>query len=247
MTSLNVLIIEDDLIVASAIRQSLEDAGHRVSGVARESREAMNLLKNDPPDLAVIDITLGKSKDGGILIAQEMMTQYWMPFIYLTGHAEKAYIDKAIETFPAAYLLKPFRNEELLAQIELAYENFGKRTVPEKSVRPEREIFYLPFKNGHDQVHGEQILYLQAQGHCTNVFLTTDKIARVIGTNLGNVEKYFAASNYIRLSKSLFINLDQLRRIERTHIYLGNESVKVAISEANRKDLLKRLKVIKTK
>ena len=247
MIPLKILLVEDELLTAQDIREVLEEAGHSITGVARDQKEAMKLIKNDPPDLALIDITLGTNEQGGISVAREILEQHWIPFIYLTGHTETDVMEKAAETLPAAYLLKPFRSQELLMQVRLTHENFEKRNTADASTSTDKGIFYLPTKNGHERFANEEILYLKGDGHCTNIFLANDKNTHVIGTNLKNVVKYFTTDNFIRLSKSLFINLDQLRRIDRNHIYLGKENVSVNISEANRKELLKRLKVIRTK
>lgn len=247
MVSLKILIIEDDLIIASDIKSYMQNAGHHVIGIARDSKEAMKLVKTNPPDLAIIDITLGKLSNAGILIAREIQTQHWMPFIYLTSHSDSATLEKAGKTLPSAYLLKPFRAEELLIQVGLAYSNFANQRKQNSTEAITTDSFYLPFNNGHERVTSGEILYLEAQGACVNVYIKNRKSPGMIGMNLGNLSQYFNTPNFFRLSRSLFINMDHIKRIERTHIYLGEEKVSVEISEANRKELLKRLNVIRTK
>ncbi|GAB3973391.1 hypothetical protein GCM10028806_27130 [Spirosoma terrae] len=248
MTNLNILLIEDDLVIATDLKADLEDAGHQVIGIARNATEAMKLIKANPPDIAVVDITLGHIEDGGIQLVSELLNHHWMPIIYLTAHSDAVMVDKAFATSPAAYMLKPFRVTELLVQIKLAYENFKKNESGNVN-RPFTlgENFYFPNKTGHDRVNTNDILFMKAQGHCTDLYLNGEKKPRMIGTNLGHLADYFTTSNFLRLSKSLFINLDHLVQIERTCIYLGQERFQVDISEANRKELMKKLKVIRTK
>ncbi|WP_149241013.1 response regulator transcription factor [Dyadobacter sp. 32] len=247
MKSIKILIVEDDLIFAMDLKSSMEGAGHVVTGIARDSKEAMKLVKNNPPELAIVDITLGMVEDAGIRIVKDILNQVWIPFIYLTGHTEGGMIEKATETEPASYLFKPFRPAELLIQVQLAYENFPKRPTPETVSQRSSDFFYFPSKNGHEQVKKDEILFLKAQGHCTDIYLTHEKTPHMIGTNLGTLVKYFTTDNFMRLSKSLFINLDHLKQIDRSHIYMGEGRVAVEISEANRKNLLKTIKVIRTK
>lgn len=244
---LRILIVEDDMLTANDIRSTLEHAGHTVTAIVREPGQTMRALKKESPDLALIDITLGQTAYAGIGIAKEILDYQWLPFIYLTGHTEPEVIEKATSTLPAAYLLKPFRKEELLVQVRLAYEHFQLRAEPGIPAIKDQNIYYLPNKNGHERFSSDDILYLKAQGHCTNIFLATEKIPHMIGTNLGNLIRYFTSANFFRMSKSLFINLDQLRRVEKNHIYLGKENTVVDISEANRKELIRRLNVIRTK
>jgi len=247
MPQLKILIIEDDLLIATDIKGHMEEAGHLVTGIARDMKQAMQLIKSDPPDLAIIDITLGSVEDEGIRIAKEMLGQHWIPFIYLTAHSDDKMIRRGADTAPSAYLFKPFRVGELLVQVRLAHENFIKRANKVNGFLPKTENLYFPSKAGHVRVRPEEILFLKAQGHCTDIFVTYDKKPQMIGTNLGMLEKYFTTPNFIRLSKSLFINLDHLKQIERTHIYMGDDRVPIDISETNRKELLRSLKVVRTK
>jgi len=246
MTSLRILIIEDDLITATDIKGYLVEAGHKVTGIARDPKEAMRMVKKDPPDLALIDITLGKITEAGIALAREILAQHWMPFIYLTSYSDSATVDKAKKTSPSAYLLKPFRPQELLIQISLAHANFLEHTKQDIQ-SGQKGDYYLPFNSGHEKVRSDEILFLEAKGACVNVYLSQRKSPEMIGMNLGNLSQYFATSNFYRLSRSLFINLDHIKRIERTNVFLGEEKLPVRISEANRKELLRKLNVIRTK
>jgi DNA-binding response OmpR family regulator len=82
-------------------------------------------VNSQRPDLALVDIQLDeKSTGNGIATARELLVQHHMPIIFLIDDPELATYQLAIETMPAAYLLKPFRTDELLMNIDLAYHNF---------------------------------------------------------------------------------------------------------------------------
>ena len=127
--SLRILLIEDDLIIATELQAELEDAGHLVIGIVRDLTEALKLIKTVPPDIALVDITLANKEDAGIRIAREILDRHWMPFIYLTAHSDTDIVEMASKTAPAAYIFKPYRIAELLVQIRLASENFEKITL----------------------------------------------------------------------------------------------------------------------
>ncbi|GAA4439586.1 hypothetical protein GCM10023091_22000 [Ravibacter arvi] len=247
MEPIKILIIEDNLMTAADIRGYMEDAGHTVTGVARNQKEAVRLVKNDPPDLLIADITLGEVEDGGIKAVKEILDQHWAPVIYLTARTDDEMVNKGAETAPSAYLFKPFRAEELAIQVRLAYENFTGRPEPSRGETIGEDSFYFPFKTGHLRVKTDEILFLKALGYCTELHLVRQKAPQVIGTNLGKLERYFTKPNFIRLSKSLFINLDHLRQIERDCIYMGDDRVEVKISEANRRGLMKKLQIVRTR
>ena len=72
MKSLKILIVEDDLIMAESIQETLEQAGHEIVGRARSSREALNVIKHQIPDLALLDITLEGTADTGIVTGKQI-------------------------------------------------------------------------------------------------------------------------------------------------------------------------------
>ena len=245
MNSLKILVIEDELLIANDIKATLERAGHYVVGIARNPAEAFKLVKQQPPELALIDIGLGKNKEGGIKLAQDLLAQHWMPFIYLTAGDDPATIDKASATLPYAYLLKPYRVQELLVQVKLAHANFSQSSP--LGISPTSESIFIPVNKGHEQIAVKDVLYLEAQGSCVNIHLTHQKKPIMLGMNLGSLMKYFTAPGFYKLSRSLFINLHHLKRVEPSTILLSDERIPVKISEANRKALLKKIQVVKTK
>lgn len=245
MNPIKVLIIEDETIVSADLQWHLEESGFIVSGIARDYKEALKLLKNDPPDVALVDITLGESESEGIRIAKDLINPNWIPFIYLTAHSDNRMIEKGSATNPAAYLFKPFRPKELVVQVRLAYDNRQENGFG--AIEPRGKSLYFPFKNSHERVQPEEILFLKAQGHCTDIYLTKNKKPQTVGTNIGTLEKYLTAPNFIRLSKSLLINLDQVVNIERTVMYMGQDKIKIEISEIVHKKLMSYLRVVRTK
>lgn len=244
MTPLKILLIEDDALTAADLTAQLEDAGHTVVGSARDAAEARKLLKAMPPDLAIIDIILNGTPLAGIQLAQDLLAQHWMPFLYLTSSSEQATMDKASPTLPSAYLLKPFRIKELLVQIDLAHANFLRL---EPGLPSGGRVLFLPIDNGHEQILPQEVLYLRAEGASVAIHVRGRKRPATVWMNLGKLLKRFEDPHLFRLSRSLVVNLTQIRRVERNAVHLGDERVTVEISEANRKTLLQRIQVVKTK
>ncbi len=151
MKSLKILIVEDELVTAADIQETLEKAGHRVTGIARNFREAIEAVKRYAPDLALIDIVLKGSEADGIATAQALLEQRAMPIIYLTANSETPTVQRAAETHPAAYLLKPFRQTELAIQVELAYYNYQANQGHSVSPQASASLF-LPVEQGKGHV-----------------------------------------------------------------------------------------------
>ncbi|KAA9357403.1 response regulator [Larkinella humicola] len=243
-TSLKILIVEDETITAMDLSETLEEAGHKVTAIARDSQQALAAVKRNPPDLALIDIVLEGSTADGIATAKELLVHHQMPILYLTANSDPQTFQEAKATLPAAYVLKPYRANELVLQVELAYHFFQSTlTDPTDSSRS----LFLPVKNGHEKIALDDVLYLIADRAYTNVYLIGKDIPYCISTNLSHLSQYFPASNFYRVSQSILINLHHLKRVEQNHLYMTTHTMPIQIPVANRKKLMQKLKVVKTK
>ena len=241
MRPLKILIVEDETITAMDLRETLEAAGHQVTAVVGDYHDALKAAKNHPPDLALIDIQLIGSAADGIATAKELLARHQMPIIYLTANADAFGLAK--ETMPAAYLLKPFRHDELKLQIELAYHYFQSKLTAPDGVG----YLYWPVNDGYERVDPTQVQYLKADGSYAEAYVAGVREPYHISTNLKHLAQYFPQSNFYRLSRSMIINLHYLKRLEQNHLYLGDLKEPIQIPATSRKDLLKRLQVIRTK
>jgi DNA-binding response OmpR family regulator len=88
MNEFNILIVEDEPIIAKHIAAYLNKNDFWVSGIACDDEEAMHELKNNTPDAVIIGINL-KSDTDGIAIAQYINKEMHIPFLFLTSYADK--------------------------------------------------------------------------------------------------------------------------------------------------------------
>lgn len=123
MQSLNILVVEDDAIVAEDIRQCLSIMGHQVLGPAYHVEGAKELLQTTKPQLALLDINLSSAEDG-INLATWIKTYFPLPIIFLTAYADKFTLERAKAVHPEYYLLKPFNSNQLKVAIEIAGFNY---------------------------------------------------------------------------------------------------------------------------
>ncbi|MFC1897942.1 PAS domain S-box protein [Candidatus Cloacimonadota bacterium] len=118
MDKKRILIVEDETIVAEDIRTTIQKHDYDVTDVVSSGEEALNSIKTKIPDLALMDIMLEKEMTG-VEVAKHM-EKLDIPVVFLTAYADKKRIAQAKITKPFGYLLKPFRERELLATIEMA-------------------------------------------------------------------------------------------------------------------------------
>ena len=114
----NILVVEDEGIIAEDIRVTLERVGHNVVAVCASGEEAIGLVDEHPPDLVLMDIHLAGAVDG-IETAARIRSRHDLPIIYLTAYADSETLLRAKETGPFAYLVKPFDEKDLKPAIEL--------------------------------------------------------------------------------------------------------------------------------
>jgi len=118
MPPASVFIVEDELIEAEDIRQTLENQGYTVTGIARSGELALEYLRTARPDVVLMDIHLTGTIDG-IDTANRVRTLYNIPVIFLTAHADETTLARAKVTEPYGYVLKPFDERELHSSIEM--------------------------------------------------------------------------------------------------------------------------------
>jgi len=115
----NILIVEDDPSSAFILEKILERAGHHALPIAKTGEEALERVNQIPPDLILMDVSMPGSLDG-VETAARIREHHDIPIIYLTGYSDEQTIDRAKRTAPFAYILKPFREKEVVITIRMA-------------------------------------------------------------------------------------------------------------------------------
>jgi len=113
-----IVIVEDDPDISTLLAALVQKYGYHFCGAADNGADAINLIKNTTPDIVFIDIVLQGSMDG-VQLAQYINKKFGIPFIYITGYSEENLIEKVIHTSPAAFILKPFKGEEIRVAVEI--------------------------------------------------------------------------------------------------------------------------------
>ncbi len=120
MAEKRILVVEDEIITADDIRESLQDMGYTVLAVVSSGEEAIIKVEKDAPDLVLMDIMLSGEMDG-IEAAKQILLRFNIPVVYLTAYSDKIILERAKITEPFGYILKPFNERELQINIEIAF------------------------------------------------------------------------------------------------------------------------------
>jgi len=113
-----VLIVEDQFVEANDLQLMLKKAGYEVSGIARSVDIAEELIKKEKPGLVLLDIFL-KGKRTGIDLAKQLREDN-IAFIYLSANSNEEILAEAKTTEPDGFIVKPFREKDLLVTLEIA-------------------------------------------------------------------------------------------------------------------------------
>lgn len=242
---MKILIIEDEIITATDLKRTLEKKEHKVLGICKTYNEAIEALHTEIPDLLLIDIRLRLSHMDGIQIAEEINANHSIPVIFLTSQTDYVTFERAKHVQPAAYLFKPFRHEELVYQIELAYEHY----MINKPVAPDpvtSENIFFPHRKGHRKINKKLIQFIKADGPYVSVYICNEKVPLLFSMNIGYISQFFTTPNFYRVSRSYLINIDQVEGFDAEFVYFENTTEKAPIPQAQKQDFLKKIAMVKT-
>ena len=118
MATMRILIAEDETIIRLDLRAMLEKAGFDVCAEAKDGEEAVMLARTLEPDLALLDVKMPKLD--GIDAARRILEERPIPIVMVTAYGEQELVSRAVEAGVFGYLVKPFRETDLLPAIATA-------------------------------------------------------------------------------------------------------------------------------
>lgn len=140
MSEADILVVEDERIVAEDIKDTLKDIGYSVVDVVDSGEKAVSIARDTHPDLVLMDIVLKEDMDG-VEAADKIRDEMDIPVIYLTAYSDDKKLKRAKVTQPFAYIIKPFRRRELHSNIEMALYKHDMEVKLRKSEKKYRTIF----------------------------------------------------------------------------------------------------------
>jgi len=130
-----ILIVEDQFIEANNLKMILENAGYEVCGVAASVADALRLLEDNKPHMVMLDIHL-RGPLTGVDLAEKLIRRN-IAFVYLSANSNRQTLDAAKVTRPYGFLVKPFRERDVLIMLEVAL--YRCRTEEQEMVKPEQQ------------------------------------------------------------------------------------------------------------
>lgn len=135
-----IFIVEDDLLSAQYLKELLEAEGFEIAGISDTAESAITRLRNCEADLVLMDIILKGTMSGSEGAIRIKRRHPHCKIIFLTAYADNEMVEYATEAKPVAYLMKPYREKEIIATIKMALAD-------RKQIDSQIEIITL--KNGY--------------------------------------------------------------------------------------------------
>lgn len=229
MKALKIYIVEDEPLIVATITSALKKQGFQVLGDSDEYDEALPAIVKNQPDLVLVDIQLEGAKDG-IDLAKEL-DKCCIPYLYLTSQTDPETIKRVKETQPLGYIVKPFTENGLRSNIELAWHNFSLTN---------KDFILLKSEGRTHKINQESILYLKAFDNYCYVVTVLDKF--LVPHTLKKTSEKLNANNFVQTHRSYWVNIKKISSTTTSAVYLDNEEI--PLSSSNRNNVLQALKAI---
>ncbi len=238
MSKIKIVVVEDEVIIADNICNTLVDLGYDVSEPAISYSEAISTIDAYRPDLIILDIQLSGNKDG-IDLAWKIREDYDIPFIFLTSNADKLTVDRAKKVDPPAYLVKPFDKDDLYTSIEIALFNFQKKNVVKSESVTIKDALFVKQKKMLVKLKFDDILFIRSD-HIYIEIMTIDKKIVLVRDSLNEYINKLNQS-FLRVHRSYIINLTHLQAINHNLILINDHEI--PIGKNYRDELLHKIKL----
>lgn len=240
-----ILIVEDEMIIAANISLQLTTLGYEVSGIIPRGEEALVHIRQNRPDIILLDIQLKGNLDG-VQTAQLMQRDFDIPIIYLTANSDDVNFNRAKATHPQAFISKPFKKLDLKHAIELVINRLQAEDKAEPEASSEEAPFvlndsiFVRHQEKMVKVNIADILFIEAERNYCRIHAKGKEYVLVM--TLKDMEEKLPPQHFLRVHRSFIVNVGQVEEIAISHLVIDKKTVPV--SAELRKQLLQRVRKI---
>jgi len=189
----NILIVEDELLIAMHIKQCLEKEKLARATIAKSYCEAVAHLKSTQIfDMVFLDVNISDTKTG-IDLARHINENYGIPFLYITSYTDPKTLAELQETMPEAYISKPFNNADIIA----TYHILSNKLKSSK-------IFKLQIGKTVHNINLENLIYAESDHVYIHLIFTNKNL--VVRSSIGNLIKSLPEKSLIQINRSTAVN-----------------------------------------
>lgn len=240
MPALNILIVEDEFLVAADLEESLLGLGYKVQNCVASGLGAIEEVEKNLPDIILMDIVL-KGEMNGIEAATIIQQKHNVPIIYLTANADIGTVEKAKFSLPYGYILKPFTEKELQTNIEIArfkFENDLKSKMESdqfnkffKLSEQDKDLLIVETDSGAlDKISMPDIYYVEDLGDTCKIHLFSDSV--MIKMPLSEVAGRLPGDLFIQVNNYCLVNIRKIFLAKYPEIIIADKMSVISVDEA---------------
>ena len=213
---MNILVVEDDILIAEMIKEILLELDHTVLAIAYNFDDAFNLIETASIiDMAILDIQLGKEKSG-LKLAQKIQNEKKIPFIFLTSYSDRSIIDEALKYQPRAYLMKPFSKMELFTTLSI---------IQQQTIHSKTNEILIKDGNKHFKLNIADILWIKSDNIYLEIQLENEKL--IIRNSFKRFLEEVSDPRLKRVHRSYVINMEKMESVQGNFIIIKNQQIPV--------------------
>ena len=218
MEEKTILLVEDDFLNRRVSKKILAENGYRILE-AKNTKEALVILKTETISLAILDIHLGEGEEDGISLGSYIKDKYAVPFIYLTAYENPEIINRAVSTAPYSYLTKPFKNVDLLTSVEIAV----RQTAHKTKYKP-----HIIAKDGDYNIELplDQISYIESEGNY--LLLHTDRKTYKTRSTIKQVMEELPGNIFIQVHRAFVVNKNKIDKFNIKNLVVKDTIIPVS-------------------
>lgn len=251
-STVNILIVEDEAVLAMDLAETLTAEGYRVVATARNAAKALQLFREQPVDLLLCDIDLPGGPSGVDLVWQARKIRP-VPVIYLTAYSDRETFNLAKQTGPSAYLPKPYQLPFLRNAIELAiYQESQRKTaeLPEASGDEDETLnrqsilklngsIFIKQEYKFVKLALNELLFVEADGNY--IRLQTNSRLYLLRMSMGNFLRKADSPDLVRVNRSFAVNLFHVDSFREQEVSVGQHTI--ALNPFFRTEFLSRFQI----
>lgn len=219
MTKKNILIVEDEVLIAMQIKDCILTHGYECEGISICFEDAIEILNTTTNiDLVLLDITISGNLTG-VDLAHKLNEKYQLPFIYLTSYTDAVTIHKLRATKPVGYLPKPINDVSLTTMLDLHFDI---------QVEKNREhVFELKIGKNIYFIQLDELLYFKVD-HVYVEFFFSDGKKIMVRASLATILELLPSNNFSRINRSTVVNILKVTKKMTNMIFIDEVSFKIS-------------------
>ena len=243
---IKILLVEDEMIIAAKISMQLTELGYEVTAILPRGEEAITHVKENKPDMVLLDIQL-KGQIDGIETAMQIKKIADIPILFITANADEATFNRAKEAKPAAFISKPFKQVDLQRSIELAINSMVSENINcsdeitlEQHPIIMNDRLFIRCRDKMIKIMVSEILYIEADRNYSRIF--TKKKEYLLTLTLKIIEAKLPSEIFVRVHRSYIINLAHVDEVANGYLLIDEKSI--PLSGNLRENLLERIQTL---